>query len=459
MRISADNACVKKHKQRYIDLEEERDNINKSQRSQETEKMIELIERLKKDFKIKFEEGKKLQRERNEEKSLLEIGEKQIKDKSILLNKYKMELDLCKTQVQTLQSEEKSLNEAILKLNEKLRLNNEAAKEIMSSKNEASNRSAILMQKKDEIENAIASITKILEIIQPILDSDNADIIRITEQITNLQYRPSSKTQIKASFKKLLAEKKKVKAELDKLSNIVNPAVLSLLKQLQQDKKVFSKKYLKAQKDEEAVKELIERLDTFREEITTNTYNQIGEYFEQIFSILIPGGKGRLRNEYEKSYCSLESSVDSLESQTRQVGISIEVCFNSNNKFQQMNSLSGGQKTMVALAFVYAIQRSFQSPIFIFDEVDAALDADRRNAVANYLKTICKMDTSNSLNRKTTPQFISTTFRKELLTSADTFIGVKFRSGVSNASTVNQNEAKNFIEHKPDFEENNCSKK
>merc|ERR1712038_1070994 len=115
-----------------------------------------------------------------------------------------------------------------------------------------------------------------------------------------------------------------------------------------------------------------------------------------------------------------------------------------------MHSLSGGQKTIVSLSFVYAIQRCFELPIYIFD-------ADRRKNVANYLNTICKSDGSKGSISKTTPQFISTTFRKELLSSADAYIGVQFRNGVSTASTVDRSEAKNFIEHIPENDKENSS--
>ena len=43
-----------------------------------------------------------------------------------------------------------------------------------------------------------------------------------------------------------------------------------------------------------------------------------------------------------------------------------------------MEQLSGGQKTLVALAFILAIQRCDPAPFYLFDEVDAALDADYR---------------------------------------------------------------------------------
>merc|ERR1712223_1772920 len=123
----------------------------------------------------------------------------------------------------------------------------------------------------DEVENEIARISKIVETIRPLLESEQSEITRIEEQIVNLQFRPitknsSSVASNKVPLKELLKEKQKVKAKLDKLSNVVNPAAIELLTQLEQDRKKYHMKYEKAKDDEQDVKALIVELDTFREE-------------------------------------------------------------------------------------------------------------------------------------------------------------------------------------------------
>ena len=52
---------------------------------------------------------------------------------------------------------------------------------------------------------------------------------------------------------------------------------------------------------------------------------------------------------------------------------------------KNMEQLSGGQKSVVALAFILAIQRCDPAPFYLFDEVDAALDPEFRIAIANLL--------------------------------------------------------------------------
>lgn len=64
-------------------------------------------------------------------------------------------------------------------------------------------------------------------------------------------------------------------------------------------------------------------------------------------------------------------------------GISIKVSFNSkSDEGLRIQQLSGGQKSLVALALIFSIQKCDPAPFYLFDEIDANLDADRRTAVA-----------------------------------------------------------------------------
>lgn len=60
----------------------------------------------------------------------------------------------------------------------------------------------------------------------------------------------------------------------------------------------------------------------------------------------------------------------------------MQVRFGAGTQMQQLQLLSGGQKTLAALALIFAIQRSDPAPFYLFDEIDANLDPEHRAAVA-----------------------------------------------------------------------------
>ena len=117
-------------------------------------------------------------------------------------------------------------------------------------------------------------------------------------------------------------------------------------------------------------------------------------------------------------------------------GIAIQVSFNSKmNEGLRMQQLSGGQKSLVALTLIFAIQQCDPAPFYLFDEIDANLDAAHRTAVASMIHAMSEQ-----------AQFITTTFRPEMLANADMFYGVSFQNKVSVVNDITKEEALDFVE-------------
>ena len=73
----------------------------------------------------------------------------------------------------------------------------------------------------------------------------------------------------------------------------------------------------------------------------------------------------------------------------------------------------------MALAYTFALQKCDPSPIYIFDEIDANLDSQTRKRVAQWM---VREETGENSDRKQ-PQYIATSFRRELVDVADKIIG------------------------------------
>ncbi len=89
-------------------------------------------------------------------------------------------------------------------------------------------------------------------------------------------------------------------------------------------------------------------------------------------------------------------------------------------------ALSGGQKTVVALALIFAIQKNDPSPFYVFDEIDANLDIQTATALYDLFK-------------KEDAQFFVTTFKEQALSAGDRFFGVAVQNKSSFIGEINYN--------------------
>ncbi|WWD18464.1 hypothetical protein CI109_102916 [Kwoniella shandongensis] len=191
------------------------------------------------------------------------------------------------------------------------------------------------------------------------------------------------------------------------------------------------------------IQELIETLDQRKDEAIERTFKQVSRYFEEVFDTLVPAGKGVLVMQKRiEGYVDEESEESGVAGREKSeidnyTGVSIQVSFNSkDDEGQRIQQLSGGQKSLVALALVFAIQKCDPAPFYLFDEIDANLDAQYRTAVAGMIHTL-------SANA----QFITTTFKAEMLAQADKFYGVFFdKQKVSSIKVIEKDEASDFVE-------------
>ena len=89
-------------------------------------------------------------------------------------------------------------------------------------------------------------------------------------------------------------------------------------------------------------------------------------------------------------------------------------------KYLDITSLSGGEKTLVALSLIFAIQEFNPYAFYILDEIDAALDKRNSELLSNLLKKYIK-----------TGQYIIISHNDSIITGADILYGVSMNNGIS----------------------------
>lgn len=191
----------------------------------------------------------------------------------------------------------------------------------------------------------------------------------------------------------------------------------------------------------EAILEFISTVDGEKDATLKQTLERVDKHFQDIFSALVHGGKGKLRM-MRKTNEALDADDTQGNMGEDTQGVRIEVSFTGqDNSFLTMSQLSGGQKTVVAIALIFAIQRLEPAPFYLFDEIDAALDAQYRTAVANLIE----QDAAKA-------QMVLTTFRPEIIEVAHRFYRVYQKNRVSRVESVPRQEAKTVIDEQTRLE-------
>ncbi len=267
-----------------------------------------------------------------------------------------------------------------------------------------------LLKERDEINNELIELEKQKHI-------RIADIERIEEQIESFKAR---RRELEPQLESATKELEEAGVEINKLEPVeisideITAKIQRLEKRMQElgdvnmralatyDEVLTRQTELKEQIEtlSKERKEILERMQGYeqlKKETFMKTYNHINENFKEVFHRLSEG-EGEL---------VLEVPEDPLSG-----GLDMKVSIRD-KKHQRLGSLSGGEKSLTALAFVFAIQRYMPSPFYAFDEVDASLDTMNVERIAQMVQDQSK-DT----------QFIVVSHRRPMIESANRTIGV-----------------------------------
>ena len=224
---------------------------------------------------------------------------------------------------------------------------------------------------------------------------------------TAKEMRDENLPELPALKKEIAAVKAKIKSLGDVNVNAID------------DYKEVSERYefLKGQHDDIVSAEtnlvnIISELEKSMQEQFAEKFKEIQVMFDKVFKELFGGGRGALE---------LVDTEDLLET-----GIRI-IAQPPGKKLQNMMQLSGGEKSLTAIALLFAIQSLKPSPFCLLDEIEAALDDSNVRRFAKYLNRLTK-DT----------QFIVISHRKGTMEAADILYGITMQEkGVSTLVSVN----------------------
>lgn len=243
---------------------------------------------------------------------------------------------------------------------------------------------------------------------------------RCTQQIRDLGVLPEDafRSYADRSTDELVSQLQRARAALEEVAH-VNKRAVEQFHSFAKQRDSLLQRSADLRVSRTSIEELIRVLDERKDDTLADTLAHAGRHFSEVFSRLT-GGTGEL-------------VIERLPSGSP-VGVGISVSFDGGDALR-LHQLSGGQKSVVALTLVFAIQRCDPAPFYLFDEIDANLDAQYRASVASMVHELAR-----------DAQFITTTFRPELVESADEHYGVLFGAArVSSIVPITRAEALQFV--------------
>ena len=178
----------------------------------------------------------------------------------------------------------------------------------------------------------------------------------------------------------------------------VNLRALEIYEQVNKEYKSLEVKSNKLKEEKQDVMKMIDEVESKKTSTFMKTFNKINSNFESVFSQLTTKGTARL--ELENPEKPLEGGV--------QIMVKI-----AQNKFLDIKSLSGGEKSLTALAFIFSIQDHEPAPFYLLDEVDAALDKRNSEKLSELIKRYSQK-----------AQYIVITHNDSVISQADKLYGV-----------------------------------
>lgn len=194
---------------------------------------------------------------------------------------------------------------------------------------------------------------------------------------------------------------KKARRDLEALGK-VNPLAGEEYDALDKRNKYINEQRRDVVSSRDDLLQLIKDLDTTMVDVFQSAFDDTAAAFEKVFATLFPGGTGRLR---------LEDPDDMLGT-----GVIVEAS-PAGKRVKQLSLLSGGERSLTALALLFAIFTARPSPFYIMDEVEAALDDVNLTRLLNAIDDL-----------REHAQLIIITHQQRTMSIADALYGVTMRA-------------------------------
>uniref|UniRef100_A0A4W4EZY5 SMC hinge domain-containing protein n=1 Tax=Electrophorus electricus TaxID=8005 RepID=A0A4W4EZY5_ELEEL len=434
--------------QKTIEESEETLRTTRDVQKKAEEKYAVLENKMKNAEVEREKELKEAQRKLNEAKSKADAYHKRLKERQQEADAVALELEELKReqagyeqQVQVVDEAMKAIQEQISAMSVEVAANKEAVRRaqeqltqqkevILGQEREIKGKSEEANQLQEQNNDAQLKIKELEHIISK-HKKDSADAAaRVTRMLAENDWisserhlfgQPNSAYDFKANSPKEAGQRlKRLEETKEKLERTVNRRAMNMLSEAEER----VRKEEDCENDKAKILETIKELDQKKNEALNVAWQKVNKDFGSIFSTLLPGADARLA---PPEGCGV---LDGLE---------FKVALGNTWK-ENLTELSGGQRSLVALSLILAMLLFKPAPIYILDEVDAALDLSHTQNIGQMLRT-----------HFTHSQFVVVSLKDGMFTNANVLFKTKFVDGISMVTrTVQTHEGKVLAQRSQD---------
>ncbi len=407
-----------KIKKELEELEERRATIQSKLKSREAKEATMKMERMQRELNALKTQATEIEIQYNSMKSELESV---LKARLTGLMNRKSELEKEKSELDEFL---KNTKKKIFDLETKLQ-------EMIKAEEELSGKLSDLMKKRERLQAELGKLAEKKGSLQRLMENARQEINQIELEKARLETRLSDLRAEweeigKEKFEELSESTEDLEKELDELKKKmaklepVNMKAIELYEKALEELKDVEEKAEKLKSEKEAVLNLIERIEERKKEAFLKTYNEIRKHFQALYKEFYP-------EEGSFADIKLENEEDPFQG-----GLIVEAR-PAGKPVRRIEALSGGEKAVVALTFLFAIQSYKPSPFYILDEADSPLDRANSERLAKMIK-----------GRVGQSQFIVVTHNATLIHEADQIVGVSMNKKIG--SSVVEVNMKAYIE-------------
>ncbi|KFZ51483.1 Structural maintenance of chromosomes protein 2, partial [Podiceps cristatus] len=369
----------------------------------------------------------------------LDVAKKKADDSSKKMKEKQQEVEAVVLELEELKKEQTSYEEQIAA----------ASKAIISYKEQVNAMEVEVSKTKESVEKSqkeLAVKREVIALQDEAFRAKSAEIVKYREQINELQLKKGEKKSLNVSYclqlSKMLKEYEwialekplfgqpntaydfkandpkeagqklqKLKEKKEMLGRNVNMRAMNMLSETEERYNDLMRRKRIVENDKEKILAAIEELDQKKMEVLYVAWKKVNEDFNSIFSMLLPGAR---------------ATLEACKTHNVLVGLEFRVALGQTWK-ENLTELSGGQRSLVALSLILSMLLFKPAPIYILDEVDAALDLSHTQNIGQMLHTHFRHS-----------QFIVVSLKDGMFNNANVLYKTKFVDGVSTVSRHDQ---------------------